>query len=127
MILVDTSIWIDYFVNVDAYPVIDTLIRENLVCTNDLVLAELTPTIRIRNEGELIESLNSFPKFELQIDWADIIDMHVINLRNGLHGVGIPDLIIAENAMAHNLLLFTKDKHFHFMSKHFSLRLFDDT
>ncbi len=42
-VLVDTSIWIEYFRNGNNFEKLDCLIDENQVVTNDLILAELTP------------------------------------------------------------------------------------
>ncbi len=55
--LVDTSIWIEYFRNGNNFGKIDNLIDENLVVTNDLVLAELTPFLKIKNQRKLITLL----------------------------------------------------------------------
>ena len=40
-----------------------------------------------------------------------------------IHKVGIPDLIVAQHAMPHNLSLFSLDKHFRLLSKHMALTL----
>jgi len=42
-ILVDTPVWIDYFRGTGSADLVDRLIEENLVATNDLILAELVP------------------------------------------------------------------------------------
>jgi hypothetical protein len=42
-VLVDSSIWIDYFRNTGKADALDVLIDENLVVVNDLILAELIP------------------------------------------------------------------------------------
>ena len=42
-VLVDTSIWIDYFRDGDNSKDLDYLIDENLIVTNDIMLAELSP------------------------------------------------------------------------------------
>jgi predicted nucleic acid-binding protein len=49
--------------------------------------------------------------------------MQVTCLRNGINKVGIPDLIVAQHAMQHNLSLFSLDKHFRMLSKHVALKL----
>ena len=124
-VLVDTSIWIEYFRNSDGYKVLDELIVDNLACTNDLILAELIPAIRAREERELIDSLFSINRYEIRIDWNQIIQMQVTNIENGLNRVGIPDLIILENVLAYDLTLFSRDKHFFLMQHSFSFRLFE--
>ncbi|MBI2438574.1 MAG: PIN domain nuclease, partial [Lentisphaerae bacterium] len=56
-------------------------------------------------------------------DWDGIIEMQVACLRNGINRVGIPDLIVAQQAMQHNLSLFSLDKHFRLLGKHVPLSL----
>ncbi len=125
-ILVDTSIWIDYFTVSDSNSVIDELAVNNLVCTNDLILAELIPVIHLQQKNELGEALMSFRRYEILIDWAQIIQMQVSNLREGINGVGIPDLVILENVIANDLTLFARDKHFRLLKKIFDFKMFDD-
>jgi hypothetical protein len=124
-ILVDTSVWIDYFADARRYPIIDRLIGENQICTNDLILAELIPFIQLQKQHDLTEALRALQKHEIRIDWDEITQFQYANLSHGINGVGIPDLIILENVMAHDLTLFAKDKHFRLMHKIFSFRLFD--
>ena len=125
-VLIDTSIWVEYFRNTEGHKVLDELIVDNLACTNDLILAELIPAIRVRDERELIDSLLSINRYDIRIDWNQIVQMQVTNIENGLNRVGIPDLIILENAIAHDLTLFSRDKHFVLMQHSFSFRLFDE-
>ncbi len=40
-VLVDTSVWIDYFRTGNQSAELDDLIDENVIVTNDLILAEL--------------------------------------------------------------------------------------
>ena len=50
-VLVDTSIWIDYFRGGNDSIQMDFLIDENLLVINDLILAELIPFLKIQNEN----------------------------------------------------------------------------
>jgi hypothetical protein len=59
----------------------------------------------------------------LNIDWNRIIDYQTTCLKNGLNKVGIPDLIIVDNAVEHNLVLFTLDKHLKLKKEHIDLKL----
>ncbi len=47
-ILVDTSAWIDYFRGNGNSNTLDFLIEEDLVATNNLILAELIPFLHIK-------------------------------------------------------------------------------
>jgi len=57
MILVDTSIWIDYFKGLESSIPLLSLIETNNICINELILAELLPSIKMRKENELQTSL----------------------------------------------------------------------
>ena len=43
MILVDTSVWINYFKGREEVKRLDTFIETNSIVVNDLILAELLP------------------------------------------------------------------------------------
>ncbi len=58
-VLVDTSIWIDYFRNGDSNHRLDYLIDENIVVTNNLILAELIPFLKIKKQKKIVELLLS--------------------------------------------------------------------
>ncbi len=49
-VLVDTSIWIDYFRGGAKSNELDVLIDENLITTNDIILAELIPYLKIKKQ-----------------------------------------------------------------------------
>jgi predicted nucleic acid-binding protein len=50
-------------------------------------------------------------------DWDEIIDYQVSCLKLGSTGVGIPDLLIAQNSIQNNIPVYSIDKHFKFMYK----------
>jgi len=116
-VLVDTSIWIDFFRNFEMADSLEQLIEENLIVINDLILAEIIPQLSIHDQIELISLLHEIEKQPLTIDWDNIIQMQITCLRNGINGIGIPDFIIAQNAIQGNLRLFSKDKHFGLIAK----------
>lgn len=122
-VLVDSSVWVAYFRGTKELPALDWLIEEDLVVTNALILAELTPALLVRGPRKLVELLRQVDCAPLTIDWDGIIDMQVTCLRNGINKVGIPDLIVAQHAMQHNLSLFSLDKHFRLLSSHMPLNL----
>ena len=53
MILVDTSVWINYFKGREEVKRLDTFIETNSIVVNDLILAELLPFINQKKEYEL--------------------------------------------------------------------------
>ncbi len=122
-VLVDSAAWIDYFAGNKNAASLDPLIEENLICTNDLILAELLPSIRSRKAFELASMLKAVEKIPLKIDWDEIVEMQVINRKHGINKVGLPDLIVAQNAIQNNLELYSPDRHFRLMCKLFGFKL----
>jgi len=124
MVLVDSSVWIEYFKGNESTLPLNELIDSNNLCINDLILSELLPSINQKKEMDLRELLLAIENVELEIDWHQIIAMQTLNLRNGINKVGIADLIIAQNAIENELELFAFDKHFTLMSDLHDLRIF---
>ncbi len=123
MILVDSSIWIDYFKS-GAHRHLSQLLLDDLVVTNDIILSELIPSAKIRNERELIEGLYSLPKVDLEIDWEAIRLLQILNLQHGINKVGLADLVIVQSAIQNDHTLWSMDKHFYLMQEHVSLKLY---
>jgi predicted nucleic acid-binding protein len=122
-VLVDTSIWVEYFRSGKDSERLDFLIDENLIATNDLILAELIPFLRLRNQRKLINSLLNINKLDLSINWNQLIDYQYKCLKNGLNGIGIPDLIIAQNAKQNNCEIYSLDNHFRLMKDILNLQV----
>lgn len=123
-VLIDSSVWIEYFRNGNNYEKVDFLIDENLVVTNDLILAELAPFLKIKKQNHLIDLLHNIGKLRVDIKWDQIIDLQYVCLQNGLNGVGIPDLIIVQNAIQNDAKIFSLDKHFSGMSGFLDFKVF---
>jgi hypothetical protein len=116
-ILVDSSVWIDYFRGKKNAGSMDELISEDLICVNDLILAELVPFLRIQKQNDLIQLLKNVYKVNLTIDWQLIMEYQTLCLHAGINKVGIPDLFILQNCIQNDLHLFTFDKHFRMISR----------
>ena len=125
MVLVDTSVWIDYFHNGINSTHLDSLIDSGKICVNDLILTELVPSIRHRKETELEHLLLQVPKEAMNIDWSQLISMQTENLKHGVNRVGIPDLMIVQNAEQNDMELYSLDKHFKLMSQFRPLKIFE--
>jgi len=102
---------------------LDLLIDENLVITNDLILAELIPFLIIKKQRRVVELLNNVKKLKLKIIWDEIVAYQVRCLKAGINGVGIPDLIIAQNAKQNDCEIYSLDNHFKLMNKVISINL----
>ena len=122
-ILVDSSVWISYFKDKGSHIRLDSLIADNQICTNEIILTELVPFLKVQNQTEIIKSLLHLDRIPLDINWNIITNYQIVYLRNGINKVGIPDLIILDNVISNNLILFTEDKHFKLMSKHINVTL----
>ncbi len=125
-VLVDSSVWINYFKNKDGAEKLDYLIDENLIVINDIILTELIPFLTIKKETQVINLLQQIKKIPLEIEWDKIIKLQVQCLKSGANGVGIADLIIAQNAVANNCKVYSLDKHFKLISKLNTLELIDE-
>lgn len=121
--LVDSSIWVEYFRSKEKTGVLDWLIDEGLIATNEFILSELLPTLIVRKHGKLAALLREVPRLPMNINWEELVEFQVRCLKNGINKVGIPDLIIAQNAIQHDASLFTLDVHFRLMAHHLPLRL----
>lgn len=125
LVLVDSSVWISFFKGSIPKEPFFSLIDTNQICTNDLILSEITPSLMFKKEQNLIEILQQVQKIPLRIDWLEIIAFQVKNLSKGINRVGIPDLIIVQNTIQNDLKLFSLDMHFKLMSRMFSLHLYE--
>ena len=123
-VLVDTSIWIDYFKGGDGSTDLDGLIDANLVVTNDLILAELVPYLRVKKQMGVIQLLQEINRLPMQINWDEIVEFQVGCLESGANGVGIPDLIIAQNARANHCRVYSLDKHFRLLKQVIKIELY---
>ena len=122
-VLVDTSVWIEYFRHGKDLEKLDFIIDENLVVTNDLILAELIPFLKVRKQSKVISLLHNIQRLPININWAQIMEFQYKCLRGGLNGVGIPDLIIAQNAKQHGCEIYTLDNHFQLIKDVIKLNL----
>jgi hypothetical protein len=114
-VLVDSSVWIQYF-RFGGIEKLDRLLEEDLVCTNDLILSELGPSLIVQNKVEIWESLRALNRIPLRIDWDLIRGYQILNMKNGINKIGIPNLIIVQQVIEEKLSIFTFDKHFKLMN-----------
>ncbi|PJZ43646.1 PIN domain-containing protein [Leptospira brenneri] len=126
-VLLDSSVWIEYFRNSNSQisSEVDKLIDLGNIYTNELILTELIPFLKLKKQSQLIQIMESLESFEMLIDWKQIIEFQTTNLKNGINKIGIPDLLILQNAIQNESILFTLDKHFKLMSKIHKLKLYN--
>ena len=124
-VIVDTSVWIEYFRSGNNSIKLDFLIDEDLIVINDLILAELVPFLKFQNQGNIIKSLFTIKKLDLTLNWDQIIEFQFNCLKNGLNGIGIPDLIIAQNAKQNRCEIYSLNTRFRLMKDILELQLLD--
>ena len=123
-IIIDSSAWIEYFKGNQKYYFIRELIYNNTICTNDIILTELLPSIIHKKENILAELLSSITKYVLSINWQEILNIQILNLKHGNNNIGISDIIIVQNCLQNNLKLVSNDKHFMAISKYIPLEIY---
>ena len=126
-VLVDSSVWIDYFRAGTTDDRLDDLIDNNLVATNDQILTNLVPYLLLRNQRRIVELLYTVEKIELTIDWGQLIQWQYRCLTHGQNGIGIPDLIIAQNSVQHRCPLYSLGAHFESMQGIIDIGLFNSS
>ncbi len=124
-VLVDTSIWIDYFKSGLNSEKLDEILDDNRVLTNDIILAELIPFLMIRKQQKIVDLLTNIPLLTLKIDWTEIIQWQVACLNAGINGIGISDLIIAQNSKQKRSSIYSLDKHFLSLNQVVDISLFE--
>jgi predicted nucleic acid-binding protein len=122
-LIVDTSVWIDFFRG-RALPILEDGLREGRVLLAPIVAAELMSGIHRKSEREkmalFLRDLGFVP---CDLDhW-----IKVGKLRQGLAKDGIsistPDAHVAQVALEHRALLYSFDRIFQKISLHVSLQL----
>ncbi|MDD2367085.1 MAG: PIN domain nuclease [Desulfuromonadaceae bacterium] len=128
MVLVDTSIWIDFFQAPESHTglVLVSLIKDhNNVALCGIVLQEVLQGIRNQNSFVLVrERLLKFPFIEANLDtW-----LLAASLYRALRakGITIPpvDVTIAAIAIQNDIQLFSRDVHFEEVALVSDLRLY---
>ncbi|MFP4661226.1 MAG: PIN domain-containing protein [Halanaerobiales bacterium] len=112
-ILIDTSMWIEYFKGNKAVHDIIQNNNDYEVFITGPILTELIQGIKTKKEkGRFTMCINGLAKLRItDEDWLDAGNLGNILRRKGIT-VPLPDLIIFTVAVNNNCSLFTLDKHF---------------
>ncbi len=114
-VLVDTSVWIDYFNVPDSKSgkIVEQLLRSGRAVCSGIILTELLQGAKIEKEFDaLLESMVALPFLETTLNtW---IEAGRISFKLRRKGITIPvtDLIIASLSLENNCLIVTSDPHF---------------
>lgn len=123
-VLVDTNVWINYFKHGTYVKEIRTLLEQQCLVTNDVVLAELLPIILHDKKEEIADLLNVLERIPVFVNWDSLIDAQQKCLKNGYNNIGLLDLMILQSSLEHSVEIFSVDKHFQAIAKIFKIKLF---
>jgi len=116
-VLIDTSVWIGYFRSNDDEASLIKLFDSNRVVINDVVLAELLPAMNAYGKKDPIEKLRAIERLPVFVNWEGIISLQTTCIKNGINGMNLSDLMIAQTAIEYKIAIFSKDKHFKLINK----------
>jgi len=109
-VLVDSSVWIDFFRRKNSKNRLPALLKEDLVVVNQLIIAELVPALEVKKDKQTIALLRLLLCHDIIIDWNEIIETQTRFVKAFKYFVGIADLIIFQNAHKNDLMLYSLDK-----------------
>jgi len=127
MILVDSSIWIDYFTgkNTSATEKLDSLLGEELVAIGDLMLTEVLQGFRadkdFRQARKLLLSLTVVNMLDTTIALKSAANFRALR-KKGITVRKTIDSIIATYCIENNLPLLHSDKDFQPFHQHLKLK-----
>jgi hypothetical protein len=128
VVIVDTSIWIDFFRGSESIyqQRLENLIREyNKAAICGIILQEVLQGIKDNKSYEITKQrLSKLPFINTNKETYLYASVLYRTLRE--KGITMPsvDTTIAALAIQNKMPLFTKDKHFKILAKHFELRLY---
>ena len=125
MILVDSSVWISYFRNLDSGKVVllEGFLDHDRVAICGIIEAELFLGTKNKKTEKLLKDVLSKVEriYEDSSLWYQVGRGGAILRAKGVT-VPLSDLIIATQALAYNIPLLHDDKHFEMISKHLKVR-----
>jgi len=114
-VLVDTSIWIEYFNKPDsnAGKSLENLLKKERVFITGIILTELLQGAKIQREFEsILESMVALPFLDATLStWIQSGRISFV-LRKKDITIPITDLVIASLSLENNCKIFTLDLHF---------------
>lgn len=126
-VLVDTSVWIEFFRKKEPYySVVSELMDNDSICCLGIVVAELLQGAKSEKELNTIKDFLHVFDFlpEAVESWEKAGELSFSLQRKG-KSTGLSDWYIAVAAQAAEVRLFTLDKHFSVIGKEISLNLYE--
>ena len=128
MIVVDTSVWIDYFNGVPTpqAEVLDALLGERVLAVGDLILAELLQGFATELDAKRALSLLDPLEF-LEMAGRDVAIQSAANhrrlRRRGVTVRKTMDMLIGTYCLMHDHQILHNDRDFDVLAKHFGLKV----
>ena len=113
-VLVDTSIWIEFFrAKKKILDSLEVLLMENAVWTCGIVIFEVMQGIKTGQEkSAILDALSILRYTEMTKSlWQKSADLAISLKKNGMT-LPYSDIFVATMALEHDLSLFTLDRHF---------------
>lgn len=124
LVLVDTSIWIDFINKGEFATAISLLAERNRLATCGIVKTELLPFVRKQKQKfEVFFEQMSYLPFE-EAYWRHCAQTQETIIKKGFHPYAIPDLMILVLCLNHPVELFTKDTDFSRAATIFNFKLY---
>ncbi|AEF17972.1 MULTISPECIES: type II toxin-antitoxin system VapC family toxin [Thermoanaerobacterium] len=123
-ILVDTSVWIEYFRDKrEIVEIIDDMLLQGKVYITGLIIAELFQGVKTEKERGMLERyIDSIPT--VSCDYKDWIEIGKLSFKLRRDGKTIPlsDVLIAYLSIKNDMMIFSFDGHFKMID---GVKLFD--
>ena len=122
-LVVDTSVWIDFFAGRPAKALEDGL-AQGAVTLPPIVVAELVSGARVEKHRAAISDLvRDLPLHDTPVDhWLRVGDLRRRLAEKGI-AISSPDAHVAQCAIDLDALLLTRDAVFHKIARHSGLRI----
>lgn len=124
VLVVDTSVWIDYFNRLDPDPELDLGLKEGRVYLSPIVAAEiLSSRLSGHDRKAMIEFLKELPLCDSGFDhWARVGELRARLSAQGIN-LSTPDAHVAQCALDLEGYLYTRDGVFQIAAGPLQLRL----
>ena len=125
LVLIDTSIWIDYFRGKkEVYTRVNELIDSGRVCSLGLVTAELIQGAKTEKEIGVIKDIATvFPRLAEESHSWENAGMLSFRMKKAGKVIGLADCYIATIAKGNNTIIYSLDEHFKEMQNYIDIVL----
>ncbi len=122
-LIVDTSVWIDFFGG-ESIPILEDALALGSVVLPPIVVAELVSGARKASDrAALVDLLDDLPIHETPRDhWVRVGELRRRLIEKG-HAISTPDAHVAQCALDRDAPFLTRDRAFSRIARHTALRL----